>query len=241
MQKEVSVDERCQSGIPGFDDICQGGFVRNSVNALLGGPGAGKTLFGLQFLHNGAAMYKEAGLYLSFEPDVYDIFKDAASMGWDFNTLEKEGMVNFMKISPMTDVEELKKDLMKVVSKYQIRRVCIDPIGLFGANIDNPGKERIVIFDLVSLLKRLGATVLLCGETASTDTEEVGMASAEAREQYVKFLADGLVDLYSSGLGGASDRAVRIAKMRRTSHFRGPVPLQISGKGLAVLSKKKGL
>ena len=34
---------RCPTGIPGFDVLCQGGFYKNSINAILGGPGAGKT------------------------------------------------------------------------------------------------------------------------------------------------------------------------------------------------------
>ena len=42
------VIDRCPSGIEGFDRICQGGFVRNSDNLIIGGPGSGKTTFLLQ-------------------------------------------------------------------------------------------------------------------------------------------------------------------------------------------------
>ena len=226
--------------MPGFDEISNGGFIRNSVNTILGGPGAGKTIFLLQFLYNGVIQHGENGLFISFEPDVLELFKDGRSFGWDFQSLDSKGQVKFMRISPQTSVEELKEELTKVVSKFRIRRVCFDPISLFGATETNEAKIRQMIFDVTSLLKRFNVTTLLANETASGDTEEVGVGATDVKSQYTKFLADGLVDLYSSGLGGVSDRAVRIAKMRRTNHKRGPIPMQITSEGIKILIKKKG-
>jgi len=240
MYKGVITD-RCQSGVPGFDELCSGGFVRNSVNAILGGPGAGKTIFLLEFLYHGAVTYNENGMYISFEPDVVELFKDGMVFGWDLQELDQEGKCKFMRVSPDTDVVELKKDLTKAIAQFDIKRVCFDPITLFGATEENPARLRAIVLDLVSLLKRLNVTVLLATETASTDTEEAGITSSDVRSQYVKFLVDGIVDIYSSGLGGLSDRAVRVAKMRRTNHKRGPIPMMINDKGMFVLSKKTEL
>src|SRR3989338_4283838 len=238
MYRDEFLVERCKSDLPGFDELCSGGFVRNSVNALLGGPGAGKTIFLLEFLYNGATVYGENGLYLSFEPDVVEVFKDGMIFGWDFQKLDQEGKCKFMRVSPQTEISELKKDLTKAIAQFDIRRICIDPISLFGLTEKNTSKLREMIFDLSSLLKRLNVTVLLANETASGDTEEIGVAGSDAKSQFVKFLVDGIVDIYSSGLGGVSDRAVRIAKMRRTAHSRGPIPMVINDKGMFVLSKK---
>ncbi len=234
--------ERCPSGIPGFDNICQGGFVRNSANALLGGPGAGKTIFLLQFLYSGAVDYKENGLYLSFEPDIVEIYKDAATFGWDFQKLDSADKVKLYKVSPQSSVAELKKDLTKLVSKYDIKRVCFDPIGLFQANETSEAKLRVMLFDLVSLLKRLNVTVLIADEVASMEGEGSAMFSGGAKSEFVKFLVDGIVDIYSSGLGGVGDRAVRISKMRRTNHQRGPIPMQLNDSGISVISRgRKGI
>lgn len=229
--------ERCQSGIPGFDPLCDGGLIRNSVNAVLGGPGAGKTIFLIQYLYNGATKYNENGMYISFEVDVLDIYKDAIAFGWDLEKLEKQDKCKFIKISPDTDIAELKKELTRQISKYDIKRVCIDPITLFGLTENNLGKIRETVFDLTSLMKRMNVTVLLASETASADTEELGLAGSDVKSQYVKFLSDAVIDLYSSGLGGLSDRAVRISKMRRTNHQRGPIPMEISKQGIKVLSQ----
>jgi circadian clock protein KaiC len=229
--------ERCQTGIPGFDGLCDGGLTRNSVNALLGGPGAGKTIFMVQFLVNGATKFNENGLYVSFEVDFDDLFKDAIAFGWDLQKLDGEDKVKFLKISPETDATELKKELTKLVSKHKIRRVCIDPITLFALAENNLGKVREMVFDVTAMLKKMDVTVILASETASADTEEMGVGgSADAKSQYVKFLSDAIIDLYSSGLGGVSDRAVRISKMRRTAHFRGPAPMEISKAGIKIVS-----
>ncbi len=232
--------ERCPSGIPGFDTLCEGGFVRNSVNAIMGGPGAGKTIFLLQFLHEGATTYKENGLYISFEPDVFELYKDAAVFGWDLQKLEQKGQFAFMKISPETDIRELHKELTKLITKYEIRRICFDPISLFGAAQGNEAKTRELIFDLASLLKRLGATVILSSETVPGDAEETPVASSlDVSGHFIKFLVDGLINLYSSGLGGVTDRALRIAKMRRTNHIRGPIPMQIADDGMKVIKGRR--
>ncbi len=83
--------ERCQTGIPGFDKLCDGGLTRNSVNAILGGRGAGKTIFMVQFLMNGVKDFNENGLYVSFEIDFEDLYKDAIAFGWDLEKMGRTG------------------------------------------------------------------------------------------------------------------------------------------------------
>jgi len=231
-----SMSERCPVGILGFDELCSGGFVRNSVNAIIGGPGTGKTIFLMQFLYNGVDMFDENGLFVSFEPDITELYKDSQALGFGLEKLEAEGKILFTRFSPKTEVSELKIELTKLISKYKIKRICLDPVTFLGANIEDDGKARLLIFELVSLLKRLGATVLLAVESDGIDAES-GITATSTKEQYVKFMADGLVNLYSSGLGGVSDRAIRISKMRRTSHTRGPVPMQITDKGMKIKNR----
>lgn len=231
-------NDRCPSGISGFDDFCEGGFVRNSVNCVIGGPGSGKTIFLLQFLHNGAMMYKESGLYISFEEDVFEIYKDGQRMGWNLEDLDKSNNVKVVKISPYTTVSELKKELTFLTARYDIKRICFDPVNMFGKSEEKDSRIRMMLVDLTSLLKRFNVTTLLSAESTSGDVEEMGVISTnEDGVNHVKFLSDSLVHLHTSGLGGISDRALRIVKMRRTNHTRGPLPIQITDKGIILLKK----
>lgn len=227
--------ERCPTGIPGFDELCGGGLVRDSVNAVLGGPGAGKTTFLLQFLWNGKTLLDENGLFLSLEPDVADLFQDAYLFGWDFSKLDAAGVCKFLRLSPKTNWRKLRSDLTEYISKYSVKRVCIDPASLLFMNEDVESELREALYDLMSLLKRLKVTVILSSETTEESMNGSASSNEGAKIQSVKFLADGLVNLYSSGLGGVSDRAVGIIKMRRTDHVRGPQPFRITPQGIQVL------
>ena len=58
---------KASSGIPGFDEITGGGLPAGRTTLLVGGPGAGKTIFSLQFLVHGARSEQEPGIYVAFE------------------------------------------------------------------------------------------------------------------------------------------------------------------------------
>ena len=58
-----------------------------------------------------------------------------------------------------------------------------------------------------------------------------------SRYEVEEFLCDSVIVLYYAGIGGASDRAIRVIKMRRTNHKRGPVPMEIGKSGLKILKE----
>lgn len=220
--------ERCPTGIPGFEKISNGGLVRNNVYLVKGGPGAGKTIFLLEFLWNGLA-YRENGAYLSFETDLFDIYKDATTMGWDFEKYDQTGNCRFIRLNPRTTEKEIEKQLMQLIAKNDIKRVCIDPVNLYAMSFDK-SEMRQTIYNLVALLKRLNVTVILSEEVAA-DFSEGNDTHSE-----IEFLSDGVIELHSLGVGGEADRAIRIVKMRRSKHIREPVPMEISDKGIIIRS-----
>ncbi|MCK5449329.1 hypothetical protein KAI32_00520 [Candidatus Pacearchaeota archaeon] len=233
MEVEGVID-RCPVGIEGFDKLCQGGFVRNSDNLIVGGPGSGKSTFLLQFLWNGAVKFGENGLYCSFEPDIVDTLNDAMAHGWDFSKLSGEGKIKFMRFAPQTSMEDLKSELTKVIAQNNVKRICFDPISVLALNLSDKGKIRQTIFDLSSLMKRLKVTTVFSDESL-----EEGWISGVSNGDWTKtdilrFLSDSVSVFYESGITGVSDRAVRIAKMRRTAHERKAVGMIVSSKGIEV-------
>lgn len=223
--------ERCPTGISGFDRLCQGGFVRNSDNLLLGGPGSGKTTFMLQFLYNGATQFDENGLYCSFEPDILEIIQDGFSYGWDFARLNEMDKVKFLKFSPDTSITELKSEITKIVSRYNIRRICIDPLAVLSLNINDEAKIREKIYELTSLIKRLKVTTILADEIIEDDNFK------SSKAEIIKFLADSVTIFYPTG-GQNADRSLKIIKMRRTNHVRGVVGMTINETGVNIVLDK---
>ena len=53
------------SGIAGLDAVLRGGFPLGRTTIVIGGPGSGKTVLGMQYLMNGAALFDEPSLMIS--------------------------------------------------------------------------------------------------------------------------------------------------------------------------------
>lgn len=227
------VIDRCPTGITGFDKICRGGFVRNSDNLIVGGPGSGKSTFLLQFLWNGVTKFNENGLYCSFEPDVVDTLNDSMAHGWDFSKLSAEGKIKFMRFAPQTSIEELKSELIRIISKNEIRRICFDPISVLALNLNDYGKIRQTIFELSNLMKRLKVTTVFVDESLDGDVG-MGREGEWTKTDILRFLSDSVTVFYDSGIAGVGDRAVRIVKMRRTAHGRDAIGMVIRERGIVV-------
>ena len=229
------VIDRCQTGIVGFDKLCQGGFVRNSDNLIVGGPGSGKSTFLLQFLWNGITQFGENGLYCSFEPDIVESLDDAMAFGWDFSKFSSEGKIKFMRFSPQTSIEELKNELTKIIAKNDIKRICFDPISVLALNLSDRGKIRQTIFELSSLMKRFKVTTIFVDESLEA---EMGVATDGewTKTDILRFLSDSVSIFYESGIAGVGDRAIRIAKMRRTRHERKAIGMKIGDHGIEIIN-----
>src|SRR3984893_9968222 len=79
--------EKIPTGIPGFDEISGGGLPKGRTTIVCGGPGCGKTMFGLEFLVRGALEFNEPGVLLAFEETPQDMAQNVASLGFNIQEL----------------------------------------------------------------------------------------------------------------------------------------------------------
>jgi len=75
------------SGIPGLDEILQGGFTRDRLYLLEGSPGSGKTTLALQFLIEGARQ-GERVLYITLSETSVELRAVAAAHGWPLDGVQ---------------------------------------------------------------------------------------------------------------------------------------------------------
>ena len=90
--------ERASSGLPGLDDLIEGGFPANRVILVRGQAGTGKTTLGLQFLMEGVER-REPGVLVSVDQKPQHVIEEAAQFGWDLAGASARGMLSVLDAS----------------------------------------------------------------------------------------------------------------------------------------------
>ena len=81
------------TGIDGFDEITGGGLPRGRTSLIAGSAGAGKTLFGMEFIYRGATQFGEPGVFMAFEENETELVENVASLGFDLDALVKRNQL----------------------------------------------------------------------------------------------------------------------------------------------------
>ena len=89
---------RLRTGIKGFDALVQGGFPQGFIILVSGTPGTGKTLFGLEYLCNGAKKFRERGMFITLEQKLDEVRTQAKGIGLELGSLERKGALALMHI-----------------------------------------------------------------------------------------------------------------------------------------------
>ncbi len=227
--------ERIKSGIQGFDKVIDGGFVKNAAVLLSGGPGTGKSIFSMQFLLNGVRQHKQKGIYFSFEQTEEDLKKDIESLDMNFKNLGGKLKIIY---TPLDEIDNFISKISDEVESFKPARVVVDSLSVLALPMEDDYERKKYIFEIIDYLKKMGCTTIFTSEIPSdsaSNTESVGTFSRFGIEE---FLCDSVIILHYAGFGGESDRAVRVVKMRRTNHLKGPMPLKIGKGGMKVMKSK---
>jgi len=226
--------ERTKTGIPGVDELINGGIPKGSNVLLSGGAGTGKTILATQYLYNGAIEMGEPGLFVTLEGNIRDIAWNMESFQWDIKSLQDQNLftiyrLNLAQITDKAEIDEKIADQLaeieKEVEEIHAKRLVVDSTTVFGAYIE-PSLLRTTLFQFCDRLKNLGCTTIMTSETQPTKTSFSAFGVEE-------FVADGIVALYFT----PPHRSIFIRKMRGTYHDKNPHPFDIMSKGITVSSK----
>ena len=226
--------QKCPSGIKGFDEITEGGLPKNRTTLVSGGAGSGKTLFGIDFLINGATKFKEPGVFMSFEESEDELYTDVASLN-----LNLEGLVSQKKIL-IEHVLLEKKDIQETdfnleglfvrlehaIDSIDAKRVVLDSIESIFSGITDVGILRLEIKRLFKWLKEKQVTAIVTGEPAQETYTRHGL------EQYI---SDCIILLDNRVAEQIAIRRIRVVKYRGSKHGTNEYPFVIDNHGLSVI------
>ncbi|MFH1750740.1 MAG: ATPase domain-containing protein [Candidatus Micrarchaeota archaeon] len=225
---------RVKSGVPGLDELIEGGFPETSSILISGGPGCGKSILCMQYLYNGAKLYNEKGAYITLEEGPHNMWWNMQRFKWDLLPLEKADMLKIYKFEPSAtmkdDIEGQTQRILEKAREMKVKRLVIDSITAFSLWLDDVTKIRYAMYNLVEELRKMDVTTLLTCETG-------GKKDELSRFGVEEFLCDGVVLMYFF----PPHRAMFVRKMRGTNNDKSVHPFTISDKGIEVNSREEML
>lgn len=221
--------DRLSTGIAGLDEILNGGLIPQRTYMIRGPPGAGKTLFGLQYLRAGVDTDEDL-LFIALEEGADDIKQNAKSIGLDTSEIA------FLDLSPGSDVfvddqtydifapdEAEKSTLIEPITdqieEHKPDRVVLDPATQLRYLVPDDYQFRKKILSFVRFLREQQATVLFTSQDAQTSPDDD-----------LQFLSDGVIDLQTT----AEERTLSAPKFRGSDSQSGRHNYQITDNGIAV-------
>ena len=226
---------KARTGIAGLDEVTFGGLPAGRPTLICGGPGCGKTLLATTFLVNGAVMFNEPGVFVSFEETSDDLIKNVASLGYELGALvaQKKIAIDFVRVERSEieetgeyDLEGLFVRLDYAIKSVGAKRVVLDTLEMLFAGLGDTQILRAEIRRLFAWLKQRNVTAIITAEQGEGALTRYGI------EEYVSdcvFLLDNRVS------DQITTRRLRIVKYRGSAHGTNEYPFLIDAQGVSVL------
>lgn len=235
--------ERVKTGIPGMDELLNGGIPRRNVVLLSGGPGTGKTIFSQQYLYYGLTR-GEPGVLVALEEHPVQVRRNMAEFGWDVRKFEEEGLFAIVDaftggigeaakreryvVRSVDDLGEFLDVVRQAVRELRAERVVVDSVSTL--YLTKPAVARGVLMQLKRILAGLGATSILVSQVSVTERGFGGPG--------VEHAVDGIIRLDLDEVNGELVRSLIVWKMRGTKHDMRRHPFEITDKGIVVYPRK---
>lgn len=229
---------KLEVGIPGFDDIAQGGLPEGRTTLITGSTGTAKTVFASQYLATGILEYDQCGVFVTFEEAPQDVRTNMSTFGWDIAGWEDDGRWLFVDVSRQTeetivagpfDLDALMARIQHAIDRVGAKRVVLDSISAVFARFNNNAIIRIELYRIASALKQMGVTTIM---TAERDAEY----GPVARYNIEEFVADNVIILRNILQGERRRRTMEILKFRGAYHHKGEYPFAIiPNRGIEVI------
>lgn len=202
---------RISSGNAELDEMCGGGLFRDSVTLVSGATGTGKTLTMSQFLQGGAAAGEKC-LLLAFEESRDQLVRNATGWGFDFEKMEKDGMLRVVCDYPdVSGLEDWLVTIQAIIHDFKPRRVALDSLSAL-ENVGTTKAFREFVIGLTSFIKHQEITGLFTSTTGSL------MGGDSITESHISTLTDSIILLRYVEMFGEMKRGLTVLKMRGSAH-----------------------
>jgi len=226
--------QRVETRIPGLDEMLGGGLPRGSSTIVVGGCGTGKTTVCLQYVYNGATMFGENGVYISFNENQELLEQYMAQYGWDLGRLERQGTLSILRLDPADVMQVIREDYGQIrdtIKSMGAKRFVLDPLSTFNIIVKDQFDRKMSLLKFCEWLRKNDCTSMM---TVEADRRPSSLDSIGFEE----YVVDGVIVLYNLQLRNVRQNAIEIMKLRGSGHSRKIVPF-IFDSGIRVSPEEK--
>ena len=223
----VPRSDRASLGVPGLDEMLDGGVWAGTTTLLVGPTGSGKTTVAMHFALEGVAR-KEPTLYVNFQENPAQLARSFTNLGADLEAAQRAGL-EFMYASPVElQIDSIVVGIFERIRGGTIRRVVIDAVGDLITAASDTQRLHDYLYSLVQHFAVNGVTSLLTFESGISSS-----GSLESHEQRFSYMSDNVLAI---SLGGEerTRRTLRVVKTRNSAHDPVVRQLDISAAGARV-------
>ncbi|MFO0879902.1 MAG: circadian clock protein KaiC [Gemmataceae bacterium] len=225
--KQKSSALRVSSGIPELDQMCGGGFFRDSIILLSGATGTGKTLVTTQFIAGGINAGQRSLLF-AFEESRDQLFRNAAGWGIDFEEMERQGLLRVNCDYPeICSLEDHLISIKRTMDEFRPQRVAVDSLSAL-ERVATVKSFREFAIGLTSHIKDLNVAGLFTATSSSL------LGGSSITETHISTLTDSIILLRYVEMYGEMRRGLTVLKMRGSSHDKDIREFTIDGNGMHI-------
>ena len=174
--------EKIPSGIPGLDEVLNGGIEKGWSYLIKGGPGSGKTIFGLQFLMEGAKKGEKV-VYISFDEIKEEVERQAKNFRWDLSKIHFVDKVSemdilssdllFLDYESLAEIHSIINSIIEIKELKDADRVFIDGIGIIRDIVKDPAIYRRIMASIINYFNRNNITTIIAEEFVTGIGKEI--------------------------------------------------------------------
>jgi circadian clock protein KaiC len=225
--QQQSSNVRVTSGNEELDEMCGGGFFRDSVILVSGATGTGKTLSVTHFV-DGGARDGDRCLLLGYEESREQLFRNATGWGSDFAALEAAGKLKVVCEYPeMRGLEDHLLRVKRMIDEFRPQRVAVDSLSAL-ERMGSPKAFRQFVIGLTSFIKDESITGMI------TNTTPTLIGGTSVTEAHISSLTDSIILLRYVEMFGEMRRGLMVLKMRGSPHDKEIREVTIDSSGLHV-------
>jgi circadian clock protein KaiC len=229
-----SSNVRISSGNEGLDQMCGGGFFRDSIILVSGPTGTGKTMLASAFTH--AAMKEnERAILFAYEESRDQLLRNGTSFGVNLEEMEKKGLLRIVCEYPETcGPEEHLLRMKRHINEFKPDRIAVDSLSAMERVVTERSFREFVIA-LTSHTKQEQIAGLFTNTTATI------LGGESITESHISTLTDSIILLRYVETSGQMRRGITVIKMRGSMHDKDIMEYVITSDGMQFMEPFTGI